>query len=149
MNRSLIRYVCLKLFLFQAGFVLGVRHADNKKPDYILHFAPTPNGTEDEPPIQDLEQLDVAWSKEHHKQIRRMLPGGIQVLGVSATFKQNKPITNIMFFIFCNPQMFVMSAKDIFTSSVGMTHVKKVLTAIGKVDDVPKGKNKKPSKKSL
>ena len=69
--------------VFQAGYVLGVRHSDPKKPDLILHFAPTPNGSEDEPPIADLDQLDVAWMKEHHKQIRRMLPGGIDVLGVS------------------------------------------------------------------
>lgn len=32
-----------------------------------------------------------------------------------------------------------MSAKDIFASSVGMTHVRKVLTAVGNVDEVPKG----------
>jgi len=76
-----------------AGYLLG-RHA---RPDPILaHLAPTPEKGEPEGedgveqqasndsggPIVNLKDLDLVWSREHLEQVRRMISGGMDVLGL-------------------------------------------------------------------
>ncbi len=69
------------------GLVLGQKAADGKV--LLIHLAPTPRDEEEAELDEDLtetaelEGLDVPWAVEHHKQIDRMLPGGIETLGVS------------------------------------------------------------------
>ena len=80
---------------FRSGFVVGHRLPGSAKEDLLVHLSPTPAPDEEEDDEEDGEQkapsvdppksvdeVDVEWMLEHHSQMERMLPGGIDVIGV-------------------------------------------------------------------
>lgn len=88
---------------FVPGLIVGQRSSVK---DFVVYLAPTPlEPVEDEKPkakFTKFENLDTEWMKEHSQQILRMLPGGVDVIGV-----------------------FFASCSDIFQSQVGMELARK------------------------
>ncbi len=70
---------------FVPGLVIGRATATAWS---VVHMVPTPSGDDDDSAEAEvalptsIQQLDVAWIMEHHKQVIRLLPGGIDVIGV-------------------------------------------------------------------
>lgn len=99
---------------FTAGLVVGQRGPNSNGRDVIVHLAPTPSGEEEEEEEEDqasgpqaVEELDVPWMLEHFMQIEKMLSGGLDVIGA-----------------------FVADSTDVFNSTVGMTHMRKLCKSL-------------------
>ncbi len=84
---------------FIAGFVVGQRLPPSAKEDLVAHLAPTPAPEDDDEEAEadstkkrekpsSVDSVDVEWMLEHHAQMERMLPGGLDVIGVSRVFME-------------------------------------------------------------
>eukprot|EP00002_Diphylleia_rotans_P040270 TRINITY_DN9503_c0_g1_i2.p1 TRINITY_DN9503_c0_g1~~TRINITY_DN9503_c0_g1_i2.p1 ORF type:complete len:482 (+),score=95.89 TRINITY_DN9503_c0_g1_i2:48-1493(+) len=75
------------------GLLVGQTHADDK--DSIYLFAPTPPRKQPKGKASSgVFSVDATWTTEHAVQIRRLLPGGVYVVGIytligSRTFPSN------------------------------------------------------------
>ena len=80
-------------FFGNVGLIVGQKRAN--LPDLVVYLARTPNpeegeATDNPTPKQDLI-MDIGWMQEHVKQVARMLPGGLSIIGLVLVNKQSGP----------------------------------------------------------
>lgn len=99
---------------FQCGLVVGHRvvQGGQVQRDIVLHLAPTPAGDENEDQSEEereakgaavpkaIEELEPEWVLEHYKQVAKMLPGGVSIVGVGLA--PHRPNIHQLSFIRCS-----------------------------------------------
>ena len=88
-DKQLTSVLGFSIFDAGSGLLVGTLVGDTHS---VLFVAETPREeSEDEVPLEQKEEavkleqreLDVGWLSEHAKQVARLLPGGLTVLGLS------------------------------------------------------------------